>query len=57
VGTLDHLAEGALEGGADAVLAASIFHYREHTVAEAKTHMTARGVAVRPPGSDLPARS
>ena len=57
VGTLDHLAEGALEGGADAVLAASIFHYREHTVAQAKTHMAARGVAVRPPGSDLPARS
>jgi cyclase len=48
VGTLDHLAEGALVGGADAVLAASIFHFREHTVAEAKAHMAARGVAVRP---------
>jgi imidazole glycerol-phosphate synthase subunit HisF len=49
VGTLEHLVEGALEGGADAVLAASIFHRREHTVAEAKTYMAARGVAVRPP--------
>ena len=48
VGSLDHLAEGVLEGGADAVLAASIFHYGEHTVAEAKKHMAARGVAVRP---------
>jgi cyclase len=51
VGNLDHLVEGALEGGADAVLAASIFHYREHTVAEAKRHMAARGVPVRPPAA------
>src|SRR6185369_2645675 len=36
VGTLDHLVDGVLEGGADAVLAASIFHFGEHTVAEAK---------------------
>ncbi len=36
VGTLEHLAEGITAGGADAVLAASIFHFREHTVAEAK---------------------
>ena len=36
VGTLDHLVEGIIEGGADAVLAASIFHFGEHTVAEAK---------------------
>ena len=36
VGTLEHLVEGVVEGGADAVLAASIFHFREHTVAEAK---------------------
>ena len=36
VGTLDHLVEGIVEGGADAVLAASIFHFGEHTVAEAK---------------------
>ena len=48
VGSLDHLAEGALEGGADAVLAASIFHFGEHTVAEAKEHMAMRGVPVRP---------
>jgi cyclase len=48
VGTLDHLAEGALDGGADAVLAASIFHFGTHTVAEAKAHLAGRGVAVRP---------
>ncbi|HLG67805.1 MAG TPA: imidazole glycerol phosphate synthase subunit HisF [Acidimicrobiales bacterium] len=47
VGTLDHLVEGALVGGADAVLAASIFHRREATIAEAKAHMAARGVTVR----------
>ena len=49
VGTLDHLVAGVLEGGADAVLAASIFHFREHTVAEAKQVMAAAGVIVRPP--------
>jgi cyclase len=48
VGTLDHLAEGALAGGADAVLAASIFHFGQHTVRQAKDHLRARGVAVRP---------
>jgi cyclase len=48
VGSLDHLVDGAVEGGADAVLAASIFHFREHTVREAKEHLTARGVVVRP---------
>ncbi|MDQ4068763.1 MAG: imidazole glycerol phosphate synthase subunit HisF [Actinomycetota bacterium] len=48
VGTLDHLADGALEGGADAVLAASIFHFAEHSVREAKEHLAARGVPVRP---------
>ncbi len=48
VGTLDHLTAGALEAGADAVLAASIFHFGEHTVAEAKDHMTAAGLTVRP---------
>ncbi len=48
VGTLAHLAEGALEGGADAVLAASIFHFSEHTVREAKEHLTSRGLVVRP---------
>ena len=47
VGTLDHLAEGAIEGRADAVLAASIFHFREHTVREAKEHLRKRGVEVR----------
>ena len=51
VGTLDDLVEGALQGGADALLAASIFHYREHTVSEAKEHLAARGVTVRPPRS------
>jgi imidazole glycerol-phosphate synthase subunit HisF len=48
VGTLDHLAEGVLDGGADAVLAASIFHFGEHSIAEAKQHMAERGVDVRP---------
>ena len=48
VGSLDHLAEGALAGQADAVLAASIFHFAEHTVRDAKAHLAARGVAVRP---------
>ncbi|MGE5664839.1 MAG: imidazole glycerol phosphate synthase subunit HisF, partial [Deltaproteobacteria bacterium] len=49
VGTLDHLLAGLTEGRADAVLAASIFHYREHTVAEAKEYLRARGVIMRPP--------
>lgn len=40
--------EGVTDGGADAVLAASIFHFGEHTVADAKRHMTAAGVPVRP---------
>jgi cyclase len=48
VGSLDHLADGALVGQADAVLAASIFHFAEHTVREAKEHLAARGVTVRP---------
>ena len=48
VGTLDHLVEGVLEGRADAVLAASIFHFGEHTVAEAKSHMAAAGIPIRP---------
>ena len=48
VGTLEHLAEGALDGGADAVLAASIFHFGEHTIAEAKAHLAERGLTVRP---------
>jgi len=48
VGTLDHLVEGVTEAGADAVLAASIFHFGEFTVAEAKAHLAAAGIAVRP---------
>jgi cyclase len=48
VGTLDHLVEGATIGGADAVLAASIFHFGEVTVAEAKAHLARAGVTVRP---------
>src|SRR5437773_377700 len=48
VGTLEHLVEGVLEGGADAVLAASIFHFGQHTVREVKELMTARGINVRP---------
>jgi cyclase len=47
VGTLDHLADGVQQGGADAVLAASIFHYGEHTVGEAKALMAGRGIPVR----------
>ncbi len=49
VGTLEHLADGVIDGRADAVLAASIFHFGEHTIAEAKDLMDARGVTVRPP--------
>jgi cyclase len=48
VGTLDHLADGVVLGGATGVLAASIFHFGEHTIAEAKDAMTSRGVRVRP---------
>lgn len=47
VGNLEHLAEGVLQGHADAVLAASIFHYGEHTVREAKEYMRSRGIEVR----------
>lgn len=47
VGSLEHLADGITKGGADAVLAASIFHYGEHTVGEAKALMASRGIAVR----------
>ena len=48
VGNLDHLVEGARDGRADAVLAASIFHFGEYTVAEAKQHLSAAGLVVRP---------
>jgi cyclase len=47
VGTLDHLYEGIAQGGADAVLAASIFHFGEHTVGEARAYLRARGVPMR----------
>ncbi len=47
VGSLDHLADGVSVGGADAVLAASIFHYGEFTVSQAKEHLRARGIEVR----------
>ena len=49
VGTLQHLVEGVTQGGASGVLAASIFHFGEHTIAEAKQLMMANGVNVRPP--------
>ena len=48
VGTLDHLVEGVTEGHASAVLAASIFHFGQHSIGEAKAHMAAAGVAIRP---------
>ncbi|MDD9721633.1 imidazole glycerol phosphate synthase subunit HisF [Sulfitobacter sp. PR48] len=47
VGTLDHLVEGVTEGGASAVLAASIFHFGEFTIHEAKQHMAAAGIPMR----------
>jgi cyclase len=47
VGNLDHLVDGVVEGGADAVLAASIFHFGQHTVREAKERMRERGIEVR----------
>ena len=47
VGTLEHLSEGILEGQADAVLAASIFHFGEFSIAEAKRYMAGRGIEVR----------
>jgi len=47
VGTLDHLVDGITEGKADAVLAASIFHFAEYTIGEAKQHMKDKGIEVR----------
>ena len=49
VGTLEHLYDGLTQGKADAVLAASIFHFRTHTVHEAKAYLAARGVPMRYP--------
>jgi cyclase len=48
VGTLHHLVEGVIDGGADAVLAASIFHFGQHSVADAKAALEAAGITVRP---------
>ena len=48
VGTLEHLYDGFVKGKADAVLAASIFHYRTHTIPEAKAYLRGRGIPVRP---------
>jgi imidazole glycerol-phosphate synthase subunit HisF len=50
VGTLAHLAEGVIDGGADAVLAASIFHFGQHTIGEAKDELGRAGLLVRPVG-------
>ena len=47
VGSLQHLAEGVIQGGADAVLAASIFHFGEHTIGEAKQFMADQGITMR----------
>jgi cyclase len=47
VGNLDHLADGVIEGKADAVLAASIFHFAEYTIQQAKEHMASRGIEMR----------
>ena len=47
VGNLEHLAQGVLEGKADAVLAASIFHFGEYTIRQAKAHMKKRGIEIR----------
>ena len=47
VGTLDHLVEGVTKGGASAVLAASIFHFGDYTIAQAKAHMTTAGIEMR----------
>jgi imidazole glycerol-phosphate synthase subunit HisF len=49
VGNLDHLVDGIIEGGADAVLAASIFHFGEYSIGDAKRYMAARGIEVRMP--------
>jgi cyclase len=49
VGTLEHLVEGAVEGRADALLAASIFHTGQYTIGQAKARLAEAGLAVRPP--------
>lgn len=55
-GTLEHLYEGLADGGASAVLAASIFHFREHSVSEAKAYLQRKGVSIRPVSNDWPSR-
>jgi cyclase len=50
VGTLDHFVEGIAQGGATAVLAASVFHFGTFTIGEVKRHMKAAGLAVRMDG-------
>ena len=52
-GTLEHMAEVLLEGKADAVLAASIFHFKEYTVGDVKRHLASRGIPVRMPVGTL----
>ena len=47
VGRLEHLVEGVIQGGASDVLAASIFHFGDFTIQEAKTHMAAAGIPMR----------
>jgi len=54
VGTLDHLRAGLVEGHADAVLAASIFHFGEFTVPQAKHYLAGHGIEVRPPFTAIP---
>ena len=51
VGNLEHLVDGALVGGADGLLAASIFHFGRYSIEQAKVALAAKGVSVRPPGS------
>ena len=51
VGKLEHFTEGVFEGKADALLAASIFHYGEHSIAETKRHLMSAGIRVRPPST------
>jgi cyclase len=53
VGCLAHLYEGVTQGAADAVLAASIFHFGEHTIGEAKAYLSSRGVCVRSAASSM----
>jgi len=53
-GTFDHFSEVFTEGSADAALAASIFHFNEHAVADLKSFLAAKGIPVRPPFTDGP---